>query len=179
MHSRVVWIASLVVLAVAFVSPQPAEAQVDLGGATRISFSGNITDITNARGFVAMGASRVTEGGAEFGGDIQANITANGVTGFAFFRGSYNFIGESLTVPFVSFGIGTSLGGTGTSLGGTGTSLGGGKYYPYEAGGGIKRFISESASFDVLGTYRATLSGTGGGNGVVSVMFGMSLYFGN
>ena len=172
MHSRVVWIASLVVLAVAFVSPQPAEAQVDLGGATRISFSGNITDITNARGFVAMGASRVTEGGAEFGGDILANITANGVTGFAFFRGGYNFIGESLTVPFVSFGIGTSLGGTGTSLGG-------GKYYPYEAGGGIKRFISESASFDVSGTYRATLSGTGGGNGVVSVMFGMSLYFGN
>ena len=150
MHLRFVQTAVFIVLAGAFVSPQPATAQVDLGGATRISFSGSIADITDASGFVALGASRVTEGGAEFGGDLLANISENGVTGFAFVRGGYNFIGESLTVPFVSFGVGTPLGG----------EL---QVYPYEAGGGIKRFISESASFDVSAHYRGNVERDGWG----------------
>ena len=67
MVAKVVCIASLVVLAGVVVSPRPAEAQVNLQGATRVEFSGNVYDLTNKpTGFMLAGLSKITEGGAEF-----------------------------------------------------------------------------------------------------------------
>lgn len=183
MHSRGrgIWIASLVMLAGGAVLPHSAEAQMDLGGATRVSFSGNVTNLTkpdNLNGTVFMGLSRISEGGAEFGGDLILNISATPAasgtqvraSGFGFFRAGYNFIGESLTVPFVTGGVGLPFQREGDQL-----------FFYYSASGGIKRFINESASFDVAGNYQGVLSGGMGGfsGGQFSVQFGMSLYFGN
>ena len=185
MHSRGIWIASLVLLAGATALPHSAEAQMDFGGATRVSFSGNVTNLTkpdNLNGTVFMGLSRISEGGAEFGGDLSLNISATSTatstgsvtqvraSGFGFFRAGYNFIGESLTVPFVTGGVGLPFQREGDQL-----------FFYYSASGGIKRFINESASFDVAGNYQGVLSGGMGGfsGGQFSVQFGMSLYFGN
>ena len=110
--NRMVWIASLAVLAGAFGAPRPAEAQVDLEGATRLAFNGTFASAAGGGAFGALnaGVSRVLDGGIEVGGDVAA-IVSGGVTGVLSLRGGYNFIGESLTVPFVTAGFGTSLGG--------------------------------------------------------------------
>lgn len=183
MHSRGIWIATLVVLVGTAVSPDWAEAQMDLGGATRVSFSGNVTNLTkpdNLSGTVFMGLSRISEGGAEFGGDLILNISATpgrsgagtgvSASGFGFFRAGYNFIGESLTVPFITGGVGLPFQRESDQL-----------FFYYSASGGVKRFINESASFDVAGNYQGVLSGGQGAftGGQFSVQFGMSLYFGN
>ena len=169
MRKRIVWVATLVVLAGLFGSPRGAAAQVDLGGATRLSLSGSVPDLLNPNqgGFVNVGDSRVTEGGAELGGDISASFSPNGVRGFGFFRGGYNFIGESLTVPFVTGGVGTPLGSD------TGSMV------FYNAGAGVKRFIDESTSFDLMANYQGLLSGSGVDGGTLSLVFGLSIYLGN
>lgn len=182
-HSRGIWIATLVVLVGVALSPGWAEAQMDLGGATRVSFSGNLTNLTKPDALnatVLMGLSRISEGGAEFGGDLILNMSSTPattgspasrvVTGFGFFRAGYNFIGESLTVPFITGGVGLPFQRESDQL-----------FFYYSASGGVKRFINESASFDVAGNYQGVLSGGQGAfsGGQFSVQFGMSLYFGN
>ena len=171
MVAKVVCIASLVVLAGVVVSPRPAEAQVNLQGATRVEFSGIVGDLTNKpTGFMLAGLSHITEGGAELGGDLSMRFSPNmaggySVSGFGFFRGGYNFIGESLTVPFVMGAVGAPLDGTGD-------------HYPYEAGGGIKRFLSEASSFDITVAYQGNLNSFSQ-SGTVTARFGISFYFGN
>ena len=171
MASKVVCIASLVALVGIVVFPRPAEAQVNLQGATRVEFSGSVSDLTaDPAGFMLAGVSRITEGGAEFGGDVSMNFLPDGqggysVSGFGFFRAGYNFIGESLTVPFIMGAVGTPLDGTGG-------------FYPYEAGGGIKRFLSEVSSFDITVGYQGSLNSFSQ-SGTVTARFGISFYFGN
>ena len=163
---RVVWIASLAVLVGAFGSPRPAEAQVDLEGATRLAFTGSLTSLAgDAVGLVNAGLSRVLDGGTEFGGDMFLVVSGGGADGFLFFRGTHNFVRESLTVPFVTAGVGIPLGGFGGA-------------YPFQGGGGIKRFLNEDASLDVMAAYQAILNSFGGSSSV-SVQFGLSFYFGN
>ena len=90
-----------------------AMAQVDLGGASRITFSGfgNISESPTVT--TTVGISRFTEGGLEVGGDISAFFYEDGVFGSGFGRVSWNFIGESLTVPFVTGGVGAPFSGWG------------------------------------------------------------------
>ena len=102
------------------------------------------------------------ENGFELGGDISGFYSSGGFFGFGFFRGTYNFIGESLTVPFVGAGYGSSLGDVTVGV--------------YQVGGGIKRFLSERASFDVGVSYQGI---TAGGPGQMSLQYGMSIYLGN
>ena len=194
MNRRLAAVASFVLLTAAFASPRQAAAQIDLGGAARVSFNGSLTEEAGAPSVTLLaGLTYLTEGGAEFGFDVTNDFEGGreigGVkqessqSGFFFLRGGYNFIGESLTVPFVSGGIGFNLANTGeigfTDPGFDDFELGGGTSAStvYELGGGIKRFLNERASFDVMGNYRDALEGTGSGS--LSVQFGMSLYFGN
>ena len=141
-----------------------AMAQVDAAGSWKVTLNGGGTlgdsPIFNAN----IGFSRFTESGFELGGDIMTFYAGGGLSGFGFFRGTYNFIGESLTVPFVGFGYGSSLGGD--------ISAG-----VYQFGGGIKRFLSERASFDLGVNYQGATQG--GGAGQMAMQFGMSLYLGN
>ena len=167
MHNKLAGIVSIatVVWVVAF--PGRAAAQLDLGSAARITFNGSMDLSDSPSGVALIGASWVTEGGVEFGGDIVSSFSGDGADGFGFFRGGYNFIGESLTVPFVTAGIGFPL-----------KPPSGSTVYLYEAGAGIKRFFNERASFDVVGNWRGALSGgIGAGGGSLSMQFGMSVYF--
>ena len=77
MHSRTVWISSFVISAGALVSPQPVEAQVDLGGATRVSFSGSLTGFEDLQGNMLAGVTRISEGGVEFGGQLRVRAKIN------------------------------------------------------------------------------------------------------
>ncbi|MCY4662174.1 MAG: hypothetical protein OXF93_20585 [Acidobacteria bacterium] len=140
-----------------------AAAQVDAAGSWKVALNGGGTLGDHPNFNTNIGFSRFTESGFELGGDIVGIYAGGGFSGFGFFRGTYNFIGESLTVPFVGFGYGSTLGG--------GLSAG-----VYQVGGGIKRFLSERASFDFGVNYQGI---TEGGAGQMSLQFGMSLYLGN
>ena len=195
MNRRIAAVASFLLLTAVFAPPRQAAAQIDLGGAARVSFSGSLTEEAGAPNVrLLAGLTYLTEGGAEFGFDVTSNFEGGrdfggGVqqgssqSGFFFLRGGYNFIGESLTVPFVSGGIGFNLANMGeigfTDPGFDDFELGGGAGASsvYEVGGGVKRFLNEQASFDVMGNYRGMLEGSGSGS--LSVQFGMSIYFGN
>ncbi len=141
-----------------------AMAQVDAAGSWKVTLNGGGTLGESPNFNTNIGFSRFTESGFEVGGDISGFYGGGGFLGFGFFRGAYNFIGESLTVPFVGFGYGSSLGGD--------LSAG-----VYQVGGGIERFLSERASFDVGVNYQGITSG--GGAGQMSLHYGMSLYLGN
>ena len=159
---------AVIVFALAF--PGQSMAQVDAAGSWKVTISGGGTLGENTNFNNIMGFSRFTESGWEFGGDIQANFLAVGgdvsVGGVGFFRGTYNFIGDSLTVPFVTAGYGAPLD---TNAGGSGV---------YQVGAGIKRFLSERASFDLAVNYQGQAGGQGGGGGALSLLYGMSLYLG-
>ena len=175
---------AVIVFALAF--PGQSMAQVDAAGSWKVTFSGGGTLGENTNFNNIMGFSRFTESGWEFGGDILANFFKSpsfcvsydfygnclgeegggvSVGGFGFFRGTYNFIGESLTVPFVTAGYGAPL----DSNAGSGV---------YQVGAGIKRFLSERASFDLAVNYQGLAGGQGGGGGAISLLYGMSLYLG-
>ena len=153
-----------IMLVLAF--PGQAMAQVDLGGASRITFSGSGTVSESPMVTTIAGISRFTEGGLEIGGDIWAFFSESGVSGTGFGRVSQNFIGESLTVPFVTGGVGAPFSGGG---------------FLYDAGAGIKRFLDERTSFDLMASWQGYLSTGrgGGGSGSLSVRFGLSIYLGN
>ena len=110
----------------------------------------------------------------EFGGDLSLGVTSSQsggteVSGFAFGRIRYNFVGQSLTVPFLSFGAGTQLDSPST----------GSRLALFQAGVGVKRFLNERASFNVeaLG-YGALQGGQFEIAHGVFVQFGLSYYFG-
>ena len=136
--------ATLTILASAAMS----EAQVNLRGKTRLSFSGLGTISSNSSVTAIAGASRFTESGLEFGGDVWTIVNDGGASGTVFVRVGQNFIGESRTVPFVSAGAGVPFGSRGR--------------FAYDAGGGMRRFTEDGlASFDVMAGWQG-YSGAGG-----------------
>ena len=97
--------ATLVVLASALATATESAAQrLDVRGLSRVSVSGTATIGAHSTLTAVGGFSRFTHRGLEFGGDVIAAYGSGGTTGAAFFRVSQNFVGESLTVPFVTGG---------------------------------------------------------------------------
>ena len=62
-------------------------------------------------------------------------------SGFLFGKFRYNFIGESNTVPFLELGVGAPLDENAAES------------ILYQGGAGLKQFINEHVSFDVVGVY--------------------------
>lgn len=174
-------------LLAAALSPVSGAAQIDAAGSTKLSLSGSgfvgsdFTNMTNIIGLSRFGAS-----GFEFGGDIMLAMsrspgtpsydfdpvtgevyeTGGGeseltTTGFMFGRVAYNFIGESTTVPFLSFGLGAPISDAETTP------------ILLDLGGGFKKFISERASFDVMANYQGQSV-----DGEITWQNGLSLYYG-
>ena len=139
-----------------------ALAQLDAAGSWKVTLNGGGTLGDSPSFSTNVGLSRFMENGFELGGDIFGVYSSGGFSGFGVFRGTYNFIGESLTVPFVGVGYGSTLGDVTVGV--------------YQVGGGIKRFVSDRASFDVGVSY---LGATQGGAGQVMLQYGMSIYLGN
>ena len=192
MCRKFVSFASLAALVLVVILPSEAVAQVDAAGSWKVTFSGGGTLGKNTNLTNIIGLSRFTESGLELGGNILASFSTSqrqgtcdeydsysgdcrsfstvsdvSVDGFGFFRATYNFIGESLTVPFVTAGFGVPLKTFEENESG---------YSLIDFGGGFKRFFNERASFDVSLTYQAILR-EGGGEGSLSVLYGMSMYF--
>ncbi len=161
MKARVtVWPLVILVSALAMASDSAAQ-RLDVRGLSRVSVSGAATMGEHSVLTATGGFSRFTHSGLEYGGDVVAAYAGGGTTGALFARVSQNFIGESLTVPFVTGGVGTGFGG-----------LGG---FVYDAGGGIRRFTSDQrSSFDFMATWR----GGRRSGGTAALRVGLSFYFG-
>lgn len=174
-------------LLAAALSPLNGSAQIAAAGSTKLSLSGSGfvgSDFTNMTNI--LGLSRFSRSGLEIGGDIMLAMsrtagapsydfdpvtgemyeTGGGeseltTTGFMFGRIAYNFIGESTTVPFVSVGLGAPISDAETIP------------ILIDIGGGIKKFISERASFDIMANYQGQSV-----DGEISWQDGLSLYYG-
>ena len=153
---------TLVVVGTALATVSESAAQrLDVRGLSRVSVSGTATIGEHAALTAVGGLSRFTHSGLEFGGDVVASYAGGGTIGAGFFRASQNFIGESLTVPFVTGGMGAGFGG-----------LGG---FVYDAGGGIRRFTPDQrSSFDIMATWQ----GGRRSGGTAALRVGLSFYFG-
>ncbi len=164
-NGRLRWLACVVFL-LAFAAS--AEAQV-AGSGMRLGFSGSLQvpegGDPNMTNLISISYFSRFEGGA----NIIASTAGGKTSGFFFGTLKYNFIGESLFVPFLHGGFGTPLDNTSVNI--------------LEYGGGFKAFISERASFDVTGGLQTlSTSGDGGFGGgsssSFSVRYGLSFYFG-
>ena len=135
------WI-GLVLVLTAVALPARTVAQVDVQGATSLSIAGsgivggdfqNLTNILGLNKFIA--------GGLELGGFLIATISSSStssetdVSGFFFGKLRYNFIGQSMTVPFLEVATGTQL--DEPSVGERPTLV--------QGGGGVKWFLKEGS----------------------------------
>ena len=164
------WMASLVLFSAVAAS---AEAQV-AGGGMKLGFSGNgqfmeggNTTLTN---IIEVSYFSRLEGGAYITAFTSSSAASSDTSGFFFGTFKYNFIGESLFVPFLHAGFGLPL-QTGAS------------FNVLEYGGGFKAFFSERASFDVTGALQTlNFSGgdfsSGGSSSSFALRYGLSFYFG-
>lgn len=175
-NGRLRWLACVVFL-LAFAAS--AEAQV-AGGGMRLGLAGNIT-VPEGGDPVMMNIISASYF-SRFEGGVRIGVfTSGGVnSGDVFGELKYNFIGESLFVPFLHVGIGTQL--AGASQGGSDFST---NSTLFNYGGGFKAFINERASFDVTGSLQTitTSIDTGGSSQSgsstgFSMIYGLSLYFG-
>ena len=151
--------------------PTEAGAQVEAAGSWKFTLAGSGTFGEGGSFTNIIGASRFTESGWEYGGDLFATVISGAgdtqTFGSFFGRVAYNFIGESLTVPFVKAGFGTSLGAGGGAV--------------YDFGGGIKRFLSDSASLDFTLSYQGVRVSAGDevySSGNFAMFYGISIYIG-
>lgn len=154
--------AALVVFVSALTMTSESAAQrLDVRGLSRVGVSGRATIGDYSSVMVNGGYSRFTYSGLELGGDVYASYSGGGTNGAVFFRASQNFIGETLTVPFVTAGVGSGFGSLGT--------------FVYDAGGGFRRFTPDQRrSFDFVATWQ----GGRGTGGQAALRVGLSFYFG-
>lgn len=163
----------MVALALALSVPYQASAQVTAGGLTKFTLAGG--------GFIGsdfasmaniFGITYFAESGIEFGGDLVMTLSKFGegdleASGTAFARLTYNFIGESLFVPFISAGIGAPLESDSSTD------------YLVDLGVGFKKFISDRVSFDAAANYQGESSdGSFEFKDGLSLFYGLSIYVG-
>lgn len=164
-----------VLFLLAILLPATATAQIDTRGKKSLSVSafGTIQE-GSTLGSVSGGLTAFLTEAIELGGDVQLTIssfsdgfgtTTTNTQGFMNARGRYNLVGQSMTVPFVSLGVGKNVGGTSTTV--------------LSAGGGIKRFINERVSFNGEGIYQNLSVSTDFGDSSSSsilLLVGISIY---
>jgi hypothetical protein len=171
MNRNIVKFAAAMALTLALAMPNRATSQVMIENPVRLSLGGigfagsGATFLSNI-----VGLTYVTPNGLEFGGDLQASILSSesgtSVSGFFFGRVNYNFIGESLFVPFVTVGMGRELKDAQSDLIGN-------------AGVGFKYYFADRASFDAQANGQWQLAdGSFTYQKGVALFYGLSFYFG-
>jgi hypothetical protein len=173
MRRNITNFAALAALALSLAIPAHANAQLEAAGSTKFTLAGGgFVGQTSGSLSNVFGLSYFSESGFEFGGDIILTLTKPGkgqsldASGFGFGRVTYNFIGESLFIPFVTAGIGAPLEESSTD-------------YLVNVGVGFKKFISESVSFDAMANYQGVSANDEfvWSKGV-SLFYGLSIYVG-
>lgn len=175
MHRKISALFTAFAVAFLLALPSQVSAQVDAGGTTKFTLAGGgFLGSNGGNLYNILGISYFGSGGFEFGGDVILSLsrTSSGDTsstnasGFAFGRVTYNFIGESLFIPFVTTGLGAPLEDSPVD-------------YLLDLGVGFKKFISDRVSFDAQASYRgqSTEAGFDFQDGV-SLFYGLSIYVG-
>ncbi|NJD19718.1 MAG: hypothetical protein FIA95_10615 [Gemmatimonadetes bacterium] len=135
--------AAVMTLAVALaLGTAPAAAQVAGAGSKQITFAGGGLvgeDYQSLNG--TFGVTRYVSDAFEIGTFVQATLSKSKgmdaeVSGFLFANFTWNFVGQSKTVPFVFFGAGTPL-----NEDTAGDAA-------FQGGFGFKRFVNENISFN-------------------------------
>jgi hypothetical protein len=127
--------------------PSLLDAQISTRNRTQVGISGfgSVGSSSSSLATVVSLTQFFTRS-LELGGDVVLTATAiHGETetqtdfnGFLFGRVNYNFVGQSLFVPYLSLGVGTIL--TSSEYGPTGM--------PVQVGAGFKQFLNERASLN-------------------------------
>lgn len=147
-----------------------AEAQV-VGSGMKLGFSGNgqfgenSTTLTN---IIEVSHFRRFEGGTYITASTRSSGGDTTTSGFLFATLKYNFIGESLFVPFLHAGLGVPLETNAD-------------FHVLEYGGGFKAFFTERASFDLTGVLQTFSYSSDFGSASdtsLSLRYGLSFYFG-
>lgn len=175
---------AILIFALAMAIPATASAQIDTRGkfSVQIAGFGTMQD-GSTTGVVLGGLTTFVTKAIEVGGDVSLNAnsssdgfggTSVSTSGFVTGRVRYNLVGQSLTVPFISAGYGTTIGGQASST-------------VMNIGGGFKRFLNERVSFNGEGNYQTfSTSGQsfdgfeteGSSSSAIQVFFGISIYTG-
>lgn len=153
--------------------PQAASAQIEtrhlnqLGAFGFGMVGGDVTTLT-----MGLSLTRFMTNRLEVGGDVSGTWADVGATTlYMMGRARYNFVGQSLWVPFASVGLGSQLVSTGV---GNDSNMTG------SVGVGFKRFLNESVSFNGEATGLAMENPMTGDiefmDGVM-LTFGISMYF--
>ncbi len=171
---------SVLLVALAFLAvglnSERASAQIDTDGAVQIGISGfGLVGADDQVAFAGLSLTKFTGERLEIGGDLMLSFTKSSgsdseVGGFFMGRTRYNFIGESMTVPFVSAGVGTQLDDPGE-----------GESRPviFQVGVGFKHFLNENVSFNVEAlSYAALVDGEFEVMEAAFILFGLSIYVG-
>lgn len=176
---------TLLAVCFALVLPAAASAQIDTRGKFSVQVAGFGTLAEgNTTGTVLGGLTTFVTKAIEIGGDVSLSAS-NGqdefgestvnTTGFLTARLRYNLVGQSLTVPFLSLGMGTSIGSDISSQ-------------IFNAGGGFKRFLNERVSLNGEANYQTIQQGDfdagggfiveGGSSSAIQFLVGISIYTG-
>ena len=100
-------------------------------------------------------------------GDATAGTTSTSTTGDVFGRIRYNFVGQSMTVPYISLGAGTSLSNNNN----------GSQPLELQAGLGFKHFLNERVSFNGEANY-TSIQMQNSSSSSVNFLVGLSIYTG-
>jgi hypothetical protein len=171
----------LMALFLAAAAGSAASAQVETRGKTQFGIAGFGSIMDNSSGFASAQVSitKFMTKNLEIGTDVTTYITMTGggdfggesstsTTGDVFGRLRYNFVGQSMMVPYVSFGAGTSL---------STDSYGGTQPLELQAGAGFKRFLNEKVSFNGEVNY-TSIQVQSTSTSSVNFLVGLSIYTG-
>ena len=120
----------------------PASAQVAGAGSKQITFGGGGLVGEDFQSLNAtIGLTQYVSDNLEIGGFLNGTASKSGdedtsFSGFVFGNATWNFVTQSMTVPFVYLGAGTPL--DDDTIGDL----------AFQAGGGFKHFVSEVFSFN-------------------------------
>jgi hypothetical protein len=141
-----------------------SDGSTSLSGQLSITkFFTNALEIGAAVQATATGTS--TGGGDDVFGDGGGGGTELSVSGYVFGQAKLNFVGQGLTVPYLTVGAGAPIQADVSSL-------------TFQYGGGIKRFLSENVSIngEAVALGMATDYGFEAAQSIL-LNFGISVYF--
>jgi hypothetical protein len=164
--------------------PNLVSGQIETRGRASLQLAGFGTFQDGSTSATALaGLSYFATKGIEVGGDVSVSVrnmdagdgTSETTTnGYVTARARYNFVGQSLFVPYLSLGVGTSLD----------TSELAPSVVTYNGGLGFKRFLNERVSFNGEVNYtslhmQSDLIGEAVTSSAVNFLVGIAIYTGN
>lgn len=146
--------------------PAAGQAQLSTSGKTQLGINGFGTFTENTQRLIStLSITQFVSEGLELGADLTLQTDFEDASGFAFGRARYNFVGQSMTVPFLSLGVGKELSANTNAL--------------FSGGVGLRHFVSEDVSLNAeTSTSWSFVNSNLTWSEAVMLNFGVSVYFG-